>query len=229
MTNEVIEERSLRESFRLGVRAGVPFAIAGFLVAMSFGVVAPTAGLSPLATIAMSMIVFAGSAQFAAVAIVSQGGTVAAAVAAAALVNSRFIPMGAALAASLPGGPLKRAIQGQTVVDASWVIADRGDGTFDRGLLFGSTAIQYVLWAAGTLAGTFGGDLLGDPEALGLDAIYPAFFVALLLGELRSGRAVGAAALGAAIALALIPFTPAGVPVLVASLAAFIGLVRRGS
>ena len=73
-----------------------------------------------------------------------------------------------------------------------------------------------------------GGDALGDPEALGLDALYPAFFVALLIAEARSGRAVGVAAAGAVIAFALIPVAPAGVPVLVASLASLIGLVRRG-
>ena len=68
---------------------------------------------------------------------------------------------------------------------------------------------------------------LGDPKALGLDAVYPAFFVALLLDEMKSRRAVGVAALGALIALALVPVAPAGVPVLVASLASLVGLHRR--
>jgi len=57
--------------------------------------------------------------------------------------------------------------------------------------------------------------------------VYPAFFLALLISEARSRRARSAAALGALIALALVPFTPAGVPVLVASLGALIGLTRR--
>jgi 4-azaleucine resistance transporter AzlC len=210
-----------------GVRAGLPFAVAGGMLALSFGVVAEGAGLSPLAAIAMSAIVFAGSAQFTAISILASGGTVGAAVLAAALVNSRFLPMGVALGPSLPGGPLRRAAQGQAVVDASWAIAARGDGTFDRWLLFGSTAVQYVTWVAGTIVGALGGNVLGDPETLGLDAIYPAFFFALLLGELRDRRARLVALLGALIALALIPVAPAGVPVLAASLAALIGL--RGS
>jgi branched chain amino acid efflux pump len=210
-----------------GMREAVPFAVAGFLVALSFGVVARGVGLSALATIAMSAIVFAGSAQFAAIAILASGGTVGAAVAAAAMMNSRFLPMGVALGPSLPGGPARRAAQGQTVVDASWAMAARGDGTFDRFRLFGASAIQYVTWVSGTVAGAYGGGALGDPGALGLDAVYPAFFVALLLNEARSGRARGAAALGAAIALVLVPFAPAGVPVLAASLAALIGLRRE--
>ena len=218
---------STRDRLIDGVRAGIPFAFAAAVVAVSFGVVARQAGLSAPATIVMSAIVYAGSAQFTAIAIIGQGGGVAAAVAAAALMNSRFLPMGVALAPSLPGRALRRAAQGQTVVDASWAIAARGDGTFDRWLLFGSSAVQYVAWLGGTVAGALGGDLLGDPSRLGLDALYPAFFVALLLVELRERRARGAAALGALIALVLVPVAPAGVPVLAASLAALIGLVRR--
>jgi len=209
------------------VRAGVPFAMAGGLLALSFGVVSQGAGLSATAAVVMSAIVFAGSAQFAAIAIVAQGGTVGAAVAAAALMNSRFLPMGVALAPSLPGGPLKRAAQGQTVVDASWALASRGDGTFDRWLLFGSSSVQYVTWTLGTVVGAIWGEGLGDPETLGLDAIYPAFFLGLLIKEVRDGRALGVAALGALIALVLVPFAPAGVPVLAASLAALVGLRRR--
>jgi 4-azaleucine resistance transporter AzlC len=214
-------------SFRDGVRAGVPFGIAAGLLALSFGVVAQGAGLSAVAAVVMSAIVFAGSAQFAAIAILASGGTAAAAVAAAAMMNSRFLPMGVALAPSLPGGPLLRAAKGQTVVDASWALAARGDGSFDRGLLFGSSAVQYVSWVSGTIAGAIFGDALGDPEALGLDAIYPAFFLALLIAEARNGRALGVAALGALIALVLVPVAPAGVPVLVASLAALVGLRSR--
>src|SRR3954454_3992600 len=212
------------DHLRAGVRAGMPFAIAGSLLALSFGVVAQGAGLSALATIAMSAIVFAGSAQFTAIAILAQGGTVGAAVLAAALVTSRFLPMGVALGPSLPGGPLRRALQGQTIVDASWAIATRGDGTFDRYLLFGSTAVQYVGWVGGTVVGALAGNVLGDPEAIGLDAVYPAFFLALLIEELGDRRSRLVAALGALIALALVPVAPGGVPVLAASLAALVGL-----
>ena len=136
-----------------GVRKGAPFALAGGLLALSFGVVAREAGLSAVAAIVMSAVVFGGSAQFAAIAIIGQGGGVGAAVGAAALMNSRFLPMGVALAPSLPGGAAKRAAQGQTVVDASWVLAAREDGTFDRWILFGSSAVQYVTWIGGTASG----------------------------------------------------------------------------
>jgi branched chain amino acid efflux pump len=206
------------------VRAGVPFALAGGLLSLSFGVIATDAGFSPLEAIAMSMIVFAGSAQFAAISIIAGGGGAAAAIGAAALMNSRFLPMGIAFGPSLPGGPLKRAVQGQPVVDASWVQANQHDGTFDRWLLFGSSGIQYCTWALGTMIGALGGDFIGDTHKLGLDAIYPTFFLVLLFGEMGDGRSRAVAAAGGAIALALVPFAPAGVPVLAASLASLAGL-----
>jgi 4-azaleucine resistance transporter AzlC len=213
-----------RSSWRAGLRAGIPYALAGFLLSLSFGIVARHAGFSALAAIAMSAIVFAGSAQFAAISIVAAGGGLGAAVAAAALVNSRFLPMGIALAPSLPGNAVKRAAQGQAVVDASWAMSARGDGSFDRWFLFGATAVQYVTWLAGTAVGALGGEVLGDPSRFGLDAIFPTFFLALLIAELREPRARVVALLGALIALALVPLTPAGVPVLAASGAALLGL-----
>jgi 4-azaleucine resistance transporter AzlC len=215
---------SRKARLRAGVRAGIPFGVAGALLSVSFGIVAQDAGMSQVAAIVMSAIVFAGSAQFTAIAILSQGGTIAAAIGAAALINSRFLPMGVALAPSLPGGPVRRAAQGQAIVDASWAVSSRGDGTFDRWLLFGSTAVQYVGWVAGTVVGALAGNALGDPDAYGLDAVYPAFFVALLLHELRDRRSRVVAALGGAIALALVPIAPPGVPVLAASTAALVGL-----
>jgi 4-azaleucine resistance transporter AzlC len=210
-----------------GVRAGFPFAIAGGLLSVSFGVVAQNAGLSDTAAILMSVIVFAGSAQFAAIAILAAGGAVGAAIVAAALVNSRFLAMGIALATSLPGRAWWRALQGQTVVDASWAIASNGDGTFDRNMLFGSTAIQYVFWVIGTVIGVLGGGIIGDTDRYGLDAIFPAFFLALLLKEIGDSRARGVALAGGLIALVLVPVAPAGVPILAASIAALAGLTRK--
>ena len=216
---------SPRESFRAGFRAGVPYGLAGFLVSLSFGVLARDVGMSAIQAIAMSAIVFAGSAQFAALSIVASGGGLGAAVLAAALMNSRFLPMGIALAPSLPGGPVKRGAQGQTVVDSSWAMAARGDGTFDRFYLFGSSAPQYMTWFSGTVVGALGGDV--DTAALGLDAVFPTFFLALLIAELKDPTSRIVAVVGAVVALALTPFAPAGLPVLVASLAALIGLRKQ--
>lgn len=215
-----------RDRLRAGVRAGSPFAVASFLLSLSFGVLAEQAGMPWWAAVLMSAVVFAGSAQFAAITILAQGGGPGAAIAAAAMMNSRFLPMGVALAPSLPGGPLRRAAQGQVVVDSSWAMALREDGTFDRWFLFGHSGVQYVAWVSGTLAGALAGAGV-DSRALGLDAIFPAFFLSILLAELRDGRARGVAAAGSLIALALVPVAPAGIPVLVAGLAALWGVRDR--
>jgi predicted branched-subunit amino acid permease len=182
-----------------------------------------------VAAIAMSAIVFAGSAQFGALAVLAAGGGVVAAVAAGVLLNARYIPMGIALAPSLEHSPLRRALIGQAMIDFSWAAAAREGGGFDWRFMVGATTPAYPSWVLGTAAGVLGGGLLGDPEKLGLDAIFPAFFLALLLsGEVSGGRrAVVAALLGGAIALALIPVVPPGIPVIAACLAALIGLDRR--
>ena len=210
-------------SYHAGVRAGVPVAVAGFVLGISFGVLSePVVG--PVAAIVMSAIVFAGSAQFGAVAVLAAGGDVVAAV--AVLLNARYVPMGIALAPSLSGGPLRRALIGQGMVDFSWAAAAREGGSFDWRFMLGATTPAYPSWVGGTAIGVLAGDLVGDPETLGLDAIFPAFFLALLLsGEASAGRrAVVAALLGGAIALALVPWAPPGVPVIAACVAALIGL-----
>jgi predicted branched-subunit amino acid permease len=213
-------ERGWRE----GLRDGRPFAAASFVLALSFGVVAVDLGMPALAAVVMSAVVFAGSAQFAAVAIAAAGGGLGAAV--AALMNSRFLPMGFAIGPSLRGSRARRALEGQAVVDSSWAMSARGDGRFDREYLFGHTAVQYAAWVLGTSVGVLVPAL--DARAFGLDAVFPAFFLTLVVAEVRGDRRrLGVAAGGAAIALALVPVAPPGVPVLVASAAALVGLRRR--
>jgi predicted branched-subunit amino acid permease len=213
--------------FRRGLRLGFPVSIAGFMLAITFGVLAQPV-MGDVAPIVMSALVFAGSAQFAALAVLAAGGGAAAAVAAGVLLNLRYLPMGIALAPSLRGGALRRAAVGQTMVDFSWAVASRGGGRFDPDLMMGATAPAYPLWIVGTAVGVFAGDLIGDPAALGLDAMFPAFFLCLLVeGEFRPGLPRTVAAIGALVAFALIPFTPAGVPIIAASAAALLGLRER--
>jgi 4-azaleucine resistance transporter AzlC len=213
--------------YRAGARAAIPFALAAFVLAVSFGVLARSIGWGTVAPVVMSLVVFSGAAQFGVVSIMGAGGGALAALLAAVLLNSRFLPMGVAIAPELRGGRVRRALEGQASVDASWAIASRGDGRFDREALIGATLAQYPAWVGGTAVGVLGGGVIGEAEVLGLDVLFPAFFLALLVGELRGGRAVLAASLGAAIALALIPLAPPGVPVLAASAAALIGLAGR--
>jgi 4-azaleucine resistance transporter AzlC len=216
-----------KAAFEAGFRAGIPYAVAALLLAISFGVLAEPV-MGPVAPIVMSAVVFAGSAQFAATAVLAAGGGPVAAVVAGVLLNARYGPMGVALAPSLRGGPVRRALIGQTMIDFSWAAASRGRGRFDPRFMVGVTAPSYPCWVGGTALGVFAGEWIGDPGRLGLDAIFPAFFLALLIeGELRRGRPLVAAGLGACIAFALTPIAPPGVPVIAASAAALIGLLGR--
>jgi len=209
-----------------GARAGLPLGAAGLLLGVSFGVVAePTMGHA--APVVMSAIVFAGAAQFAATAVLADGGSAAAAIVAGILLNLRFIPMGISIAPSLGGRLPRRAAVGQGLVDASWAIANRGGGRYDVPFMLGATLVQYPAWVLGTAIGVLAGDVIANPDDLGLDAIFPAFFLALLVNELRDGLSIGAALIGAALALALIPVAPPGIPVLVACAGAALGLMRR--
>ena len=83
----------MRDSFRAGVRLGIPYAVVGFVLSLSFGVLARQAGFSALQAIVTSAIVFAGSAQFAVLAVLATGGTALAAVAAGTMMNGRFLAM----------------------------------------------------------------------------------------------------------------------------------------
>jgi predicted branched-subunit amino acid permease len=211
---------------RRGFKAGLAFALPTLALGASFGVLAePVMGAWP--AVAMSVLVFGGSAQFAAVSSLIAGGGVVSAVSAGLLVNGRFLPMGIALAPALSGGPVRRGAESLAMVDASWALANRGDGTFDAELMIGATIPQAACWWGGTALGAFGGPLLGDPAALGLDAMFPAFYLALLAEETDLRTMFPPALLGAAIALALVPFAPPGVPVVAASLAALLGLRER--
>jgi predicted branched-subunit amino acid permease len=208
------------------MRAGLPFALPTLVLGVSFGVVAqPVIGAA--AAVAMSVLVFGGGAQFAALSVLAAGGGALPASVAGLLMNTRFLPMGLAAGPSLPGRALARALQGQALVDAAWAVANRGSGRFDRGILIGAALPQFVGWVVGTVLGVLGGASLAHPERFGLDAIFPAFYLAIVVAEVRSSRAVAAALLGAAITLALMPIAPPGVPVIAASLAALIGLRAR--
>jgi 4-azaleucine resistance transporter AzlC len=211
-----------RGSLRAGFRAGIPFALAGCALSFSFGVVArPVMG--PVAPIVMSVIVFAGSAQFAALAVIAAGGGAVAAIVAGALLNLRFVPMGIAIAPWLREGPLGRALRAQAIVDASWAMSHLGEGRYDPDFLLGATVAQYPMWVLGTIVGVVIGPVL-DAKALGLDAILPAFFFGLLMTELKKPHAKLVAALGALLAAVLTPLTPPGVPIIVASLSVVVGL-----
>jgi 4-azaleucine resistance transporter AzlC len=217
-----------RRSYLEGVRAAAPIGVAALVFGVSFGVLARAAGMGRVAPVVMSLTTFAGSAQFAAVSILGAGGGLATAIAAAVLLNLRYGPIGLSAATAFEGPWWRRALTAQLVVDESWAISQRDDGRLDRYLLVGAGLLLLVCWVAGTTVGAIAGDLVADPSSLGLDAAFPALFLALLWPQVRERSRLLAAIGGAAIALVLMPFTGPGIPIVAASLACLIGARRRG-
>jgi 4-azaleucine resistance transporter AzlC len=213
-----VKERHLE-----GVRMIAPVAVAAALFSLSFGVLARTAGMGWTAPLVMSLTTFAGSAQFAVVSVLDNGGSAAAAVAAALMLNARYAPIGISIASAFGGPVAKRLVQSQLIVDESWAMTIRRQGGFDLAVFLGAGVLLYACWIAGTVAGLALGDVVGDPNRLGIDAAFPALFLALLVPQLRGRRELTAALLGAGVALVLVPFTPAGIPVVAGAAAALVG------
>jgi len=209
---------------RDGVRLAVPIGIAVFPFGVSYGLLARSVGMGRVAPIVMSATTYAGSAQFAAASILHAGGTAAAAILAAVLLNVRYASISISVAGLFDGAAPKRLVQSQLIVDESWALSARGGGRFDRDILLGAGLLLYPCWVGGTALGVLGGGVLGDPARLGLDAAFPALFLALLVPQL-AGRTARAAA--AAIALALVPVVPPGIPIVAASAACLVGWRRR--
>ena len=199
----------------LGNAAGIGIAVGVY--GISFGVLAVAAGLSPAQACVMSMLVFTGASQFAFVGVLAAGGGALAACGPAVMLALRNAAYGLSLAAILPRRLRTRAFAAQLVIDESTAMARAQDDPATARAAFFATGISvWLCWNAGTLAGALLGGGLGDPRTLGLDAMFPAAFLALLAPQLRRPGAPVAAIAGATIALALIPFAPAGVPVIAA-------------
>ena len=226
-----------------GLRASVPLALPTAAVGVSFGLLAAPL-LGGWVAVAMSGVVWSGTAQFAALSILAAGGGSVPAVSAALLANTRFLPMGFALAPSMSGGWLRRLLRGALLADASFVIGAREGGRFDVASVVWAAPLQWSSWVGGTAAGVAGARVIGDPTRWGLDVLFPVFYLSLLLPELfparfrgthqpehagrraRSRRPLLAATLAVLLTLALTPVAPPGVPVLAAAAAALIGLRR---
>ncbi|TQC42352.1 branched-chain amino acid ABC transporter permease [Rhodococcus sp. WS4] len=200
--------------------------LADGLVGMSYGAIAVGSGLDPWLPVVLSVLVLAGSAEFLFVGIVAAGGSPIAATLAGLLVNARHLPFGLAVGDVLGRG-LRRVAGSHLMNDESVVFAlGEPDPDRRRAAYWACGVGIAVCWPLGALLGAVAGTAIGDPTALGLDAMFPAVLLALVLPALRD-RAVRVPALvGGAVALAATPLLPAGLPVLAALVGLLTG-VRR--
>ncbi|GAB7187989.1 AzlC family ABC transporter permease [Kitasatospora sp. Ki12] len=199
--------------------------LADALVGASFGAISVSGGLPLWVPIALSVLVFAGGSQFAAVGVVLSGGGALAAVATGLVLNARLLPFGFTVADALDGPWWRRLLGAQLITDESAAFALQQSEPRRRKAAFWLCGIAlYVVWNVSVLLGAAAGGLIGDTDALGLDAAFPAVLLALVLPSLTDRRTRTAAVVGAVVAVGATPFVPAGLPVLLA----LVGLLFAG-
>jgi branched chain amino acid efflux pump len=214
-----LAEKRRREVVRQCLSVGIATGAYG----VSFGALSVAAGLSLWQTIALSALLFSGASQFAVVGIVASGGAGAAAVATSSLLGLRNGLYGLQMSRLLGVKGLRRVPAAQLTIDESTAVAIAQPEPAAQRLGFWGTGLSvFVLWNLSTVVGALVGDALGDPKQYGLDAAAPAAFCALLWPRLKSGDARAVAVVAAVIALVVAPHAPAGIPVLVAALAAIV-------
>lgn len=196
------------------------------LVGLSYGAIAVSSGMPLWLPIVMSFVVFAGASQFLFVSLLAGGANPLTAVIAGLIINSRHLPFGLAVSDALGTGP-RRFLGAHLMTDESVGFAfGQTDPSRRKAAYWMAGAGIFVVWNVTVILGALGGDLITDTAALGLDAAFPAILMALVMPSLRAARVRNAAMLGALVAVALTPYLPPGVPILL-SLAGLLLLVGR--
>ena len=208
------------------VSTSLSVALATGLYGVSFGAIGVTAGLDVLSVMLLSLLMFSGASQFAFVGVVAAGGAPITAIASAWLMGVRNSFYALRLAPEFGPRGLIRFLQAQLTIDESNAVSAAQDGASDRKLGFWLTGVGvFVFWNLATLLGALGGNLIGSVEAWGLDAAAAAAFLGLLWPRLRENLPLALA--GAAVALASVPFLPAGLPILLAAAVALLPFGRK--
>ncbi len=222
------DESTVRDGDRLVREASLAIALSALVIGVSFGGLAAARDVSIAQTVAMSSVIFAGGSQFLVLGVLGAGGSTVAAVLGGLLLNARHLPFGLALAPRLWPGRARRAAAAYVLVDesAALALAQPTDRLTRRALVLSGVSL-FVCWNVGTVIGAVAGRALGDPDALGLDAAFPAAILYLVAGRLRSPRGRAAILGGAVLAAAATPYLPAGAPILLAALAGLLALRLR--
>ncbi len=198
---------------------------------VSFGALSVASGLDVWQTVALSALMFTGGSQFAFVGVIGAGGSGLAAIATATLLGIRNGLYGLQVSEFLGVRRAQRAIAAHLTIDESTAVAISQDHDHPRRIGFWHTGVAvYIFWNLFTYVVEVVGNALGDPRRWGLDGAAAAAFVALLWPRLRSRDAGATAALAVLVTVLVVPRAPAGIPVLVAALAALVvGLWPRGA
>ncbi len=206
-----------RQALSVGIATGA--------YGVSFGALSVAAGLDVWQTIALSALMFTGGSQFAFVGVLGAGGTGLSATATAGLLGVRNGLYGLEISRLLDLRGLRRVAGAHLTIDESTAVAVGQPDVARSRIGFWWTGLAvFVLWNATTAVGAVLGDAMGDPRTYGLDAAAAGAFCALLWPRLHNHLTRGVALTALTISVVLSALLPAGVPVLVAALVAFIGL-----
>ena len=191
--------------------------LADAIVGMTFGAITVSGGLPSWVPVSMSLLVFAGGAQFAAAGVMLAGGSAAAAIAAGLVLNTRLIPYGFAVADIVGESRWTKLAGSHVMTDESVAFALRQpDRERGRAAFWACGAGLFVMWNLAVVAGVFAGRYLGNTSTIGLDSVFPAVLLALVMPALADRATRSAAVAGAVLAVAVTPVLPPGLPVLVA-------------
>jgi len=215
---------------RDGLRAAWPICVGYVPIGLAFGVLAQKAGLSALAVGLMSALVFAGSSQFIAVAMMGAGAGTASIVATTFAVNLRHLLMSSALSVHLKGVERRwLTLFAYGITDESFALNlvrfREGGGDWRRALTVNH--VTNAVWVASTVAGALGGALI-PAHAFGIDYALMGMFLCLLVYQLRGRIYVLTALTAGATAVAMSLMIPGNSYIVAASvIAATAGLFIR--
>lgn len=182
---------------------------------LSFGAIATASGLSVIQASVMSLVIFTGASQFAFVGVIAAGGAPLAGAATGVLLGSRNLFYGVSLAPHLKLRGAAKAAAAHVVLDESTAMAVTRESSHQARIGFYWTGWSiFILWNLTTFIGALAGNAIGDPRTYGLDAAVGAAFLGLLWPRLDSMSTRLIALIAAAAALGLIPFTAAGMPII---------------
>lgn len=200
-------------------------ALTFFALGVTVNLLVLEAGTSSQLTIVAALAVYSATSELAYLAVKDAGGTEVAAVVAAWVVSSRFGLLAVSLGAKLPGGVWHRAAAAVNSFDPNVALAiQQTDGRQVTRVFWRVTAALMVGWWTGTVVGVFLGNVIGDADRFGLDALFPAAMLAIIGNGLRRRDGAMAAAIGGGLCLVLIPLVPAGLPIIASVAGAIIAV-----
>lgn len=224
-----------RAGINRGLQRGHALAVGTFIYGVAFGLVADQAQFSTLQAMLISAIVYSGSAQMAALGVLSAGASPIASLAWTVLalilvMNARYVLFGATLRPWMGQvSPVQAYSSLYILGDGNWLMSLKAydEGERDAGFILGSGLGSYVAWLTGTLIGSVGGGLAPNPKVLGFDFMLVAFSAAMMMGMFRGRADIAVLCAAVATALAFATFgSPTWAPVVAGLVGALIAWLR---